>query len=426
MKPNLHFKKIRDDIHKVRTNIAERNSTADVDLVVSLYEQNVESMKRSQDIAYRRNEIARLLASERTQELIEEGKKLKTLQNKIEEERAEIEAKLLEEGLKIPNMTHPESPKRGEEPRNIYVHGTKPNFVKEPKTHIEMAQTHDLIHFPQISGSSKFYYGKNQVALLETALIHWAMLHISQKYGFAPYTTPDLISTHFAEACGFQPRSNATQMYSIENEDMCLVGTQEIPLASLYFNTILPENDLPIKMIAYGHCFRHETGSNSEDRGIYRVHQFTKVEMFVLCTPEESEKMHKELLDIEIDLLSQLGLHFKVLDMPADDLGASAYRKFDIEAFMPHRKGFGEVTSCSNCTDYQSRRLNIRYRPSTGGPTAPLQYVHTLNATAIAVPRVVLAILENFQDEHHRVKIPKPLIPFMGGIEYIEANPKNL
>jgi len=201
-------------------------------------------------------------------------------------------------------------------------------------------------------------------------------------------------------------------MYNIANSDLCLVGTAEIPLAALYYNTIIPKEKLPIRMCAYGHCFRAETGgSGASSKGLYRVHQFSKVEMFVVSEPSQSAVLHEELLEIEVEILKELGLHFRVLDMPATDLGAPAYRKFDIEAWMPFREGFGEVTSASNCTDYQSRRLNIRCSNPTGQNN---QYVHTLNATAAAIPRLTLAILENLQDVNGDISIPKVLVPFMG------------
>ena len=200
---------------------------------------------------------------------------------------------------------------------------------------------------------------------------------------------------------------------------------------------ILSEGELPIKMAAFGHCFRTEAGAaGAAGRGLYRVHQFSKVEMFVLCTPEQSNAVHDELLEMEVEMFRELGLHFKVLDMPTADLGAPAYRKYDIEAWMPGLQRYGEISSASNCTDYQSRRLNIRYRPAESGKDAaaaaaagngkvkktPTQFVHTLNATACAVPRMIVAILENFQQEDGSVVVPEVLRPYMMGIEIIRRD----
>ncbi|EEC80656.1 hypothetical protein OsI_23052 [Oryza sativa Indica Group] len=201
-------------------------------------------------------------------------------------------------------------------------------------------------------------------------------------------------------------------------------------------DSILPDSDLPRKYVAYSHCFRTEAGAaGAATRGLYRVHQFSKVEMFVFCRPEESDKCHEELITIEEELYASLGLHFKTLDMATGDLGAPAYRKFDIEAWMPGLDRYGEISSASNCTDYQSRRLGIRFRPSPADPppanakkgkgsSGPTQFVHTLNATAVAVPRLIICILENFQQEDGTVVIPEPLRPFMGGLEVLSPKTK--
>jgi len=428
LRARFDYKSIREQADKIKQNVAMRNAGGNVSVekVIELYEswstkkQSVDSMRT------RRNEIAALMSKSKKRDvkLIAEGKELKEGIAVLEQEANELESALMTEAFKLPNWTHPESPALGESPRVVQLVGERPVFDGYvPKSHMELGKLDDMLFFPTMFGASKFYFGKRDTALLETALVNWAMTTVANKYGFTALTTPDVMAIPFAEACGFQPRSAATQMYSIANSELCLVGTQEIPLASLYSDHIIPEEQLPIKMVAYGHCFRHETGSSSESRGLYRVHQFTKVEMFIICKPEDSEKLHKELLDIEIDLLKDLNLHFKVLDMPADDLGASAYRKFDIEAWMPYREDYGEVTSASNCLDYQSRRLNMRYRPSeaVNGNMAPPQFVHTLNATALAVPRITLAIMENFQQADRSIKVPDALVPFLGGKKFLNV-----
>ncbi|XP_042509146.1 serine--tRNA ligase-like [Macadamia integrifolia] len=212
------------------------------------------------------------------------------------------------------------------------------------------------------------------------------------------------------------------QVYSIEDSDQCLIGTAEIPVGGIHMDSILADLALPLKYVAYSHCFRTEAGAaGTATRGLYRVHQFSKVEMFILCRPEDSDMYHDELSRIEEDLFSSLGIHFKILDMASSDLGAPAYRKFDVEAWMPGLGRYGEISSASNCTDYQSRRLGIRFRPSDSptnpkkGRVAPTQFVHTLNATACAVPRMIICLLENFQQEDGSVIIPEQLRPFMGG-----------
>ena len=216
-------------------------------------------------------------------------------------------------------------------------------------------------------------------------------------------------------------------MYSVENSDLCLAGTAEIPLGGYFMDQILQEDQLPVRVAAFGHCFRTEAGAaGAAGKGLYRVHQFSKVEMFVLGTPDQSEALHQELLDIEVELFAELGLHFKVLDMASADLGAPAYRKFDVEAWMPGLERYGEISSASNCTDYQSRRLNIRYKPTPkpaeGGKKPKKQknvFVHTLNGTACAVSRMLVAILESHQEEDGSISIPEALWPYTGGLEKI-------
>jgi len=242
--------------------------------------------------------------------------------------------------------------------------------------------------------------------------------------GYTPMITPDLVRTEVLEKCGFQPRAENTQNYGVSNSDLCLTGTAEIPLGGSVMNSLLEESTLPRKLAGFGRCFRTEAGAAGQaSKGLYRVHQFSKVEMFVVCTPEQSEALLQELIDIEKEMFEELGLHFKVLDMASHDLGAPAYRKFDVEAWMPGMGRYGEISSASNCTDYQARRLNIRYRPSANPgdkkKKAKSAFVHTLNATACAVPRMIVAILENCQQEDGSIAIPQALQPYMHGLTHI-------
>ncbi|KAK9809278.1 hypothetical protein WJX73_000344 [Symbiochloris irregularis] len=272
---------------------------------------------------------------------------------------------------------------------------------------------------------------KEQVAELEARLSHvQAALQLEGQR--LPNLTHPEVPRGVLEKCGFQPRAENTQVYSIMDSSLCLTGTAEVPLGGLYMDQIIPEEQLPIKLAGFGHCFRTEAGAaGAASKGLYRVHQFSKVELFVLCTPSQSEAVLDELKAFEEDLFTQLGLHFKVLDMPTGDLGAPAYRKFDIEAWMPGLQRYGEISSASNCTDYQSRRLNIRFRPGTSPADkksasgskgkVSTEFVHTLNATACAVPRLIVAILENFQQADGSVLVPPPLQPFMGGMTKIRA-----
>lgn len=307
------------------------------------------------------------------------------------------------------------------------------------KNHVDVLESLDLIDFDSASvvSGSKFYYLRGAAAMLELALVNWA-LQCAMAKGFTPITTPDLVRESVLEKCGFQPRADNTQTYSVTDSDLCLTGTAEVPLGGIYMDKVVEEAVLPIKMAAFGHCFRTEAGAaGAAGKGLYRVHQFSKVEMFVICTPEESDALHEELIGIEEEMFTALGLHYKILDMPSGDLGAPAYRKFDVEAWMPGLQRYGEISSASNCTDYQARRLNIRYRVAAkpdaargddteapkkkkakkGSPTA---FCHTLNATACAVPRMIVAIMENFQQADGSVVVPEVLRPYLGGLAVIE------
>lgn len=426
---SVDLKFIKDNLPAVRENIINRCVTADADLVVSLYDSYVKLNQQVDELRKRRNENATLMKSagkmapeERTA-CIAEGKQIKSSLVDLEPELTRVELCLEEEASKVPNMTHPDVPKGGEEnAKLITLIGEKRDFKKEGfalKPHLDLATKLDLVDFEnaaRVSGN-KFYYLRNEGALLELALVNWAMT-LAAKNGFTIMTTPDVARESVVASCGFQPRGEASQVYRVEDSDLCLVGTSEIPLGGYYANQILDKQKLPIKMAASSHCFRREVGAaGSTTRGLYRVHQFSKVELFVLSHPDDSDRMHEELRSLEQEMFKSLGLHFQVLDMPTQDLGNPAYRKYDIEAWMPGRDSYGEISSASNCTDYQARRLNIRYRESQGDN----RYVHTLNATACAVPRMIVSILETHQQEDGSIRIPDVLRPFMGGMEEIKA-----
>ncbi|ESW08268.1 hypothetical protein PHAVU_009G032700 [Phaseolus vulgaris] len=435
-KATIDFKWIKDNKEAVAANLRNRNSDADLDLVLHLYDKMFTLQKEVERVRGERNAVAnrmkgKLDPSER-QRLIEEGKNLKEGLAALEDDLVELNDELQQEAQCIPNMTHPDVPIGGEDCSTIRkMVGSSPNFSFPVKDHLQLGKELDLFDFDaaaEVSGS-KFYYLKNEAVLLEMALLNWTLSEV-MKRGFTPLTTPEIVRSSVVEKCGFQPRANNTQIYSIDNSDQCLIGTAEIPVGGLHMDSILSDSFLPLKYVAFSHCFRTEAGAaGTATRGLYRVHQFSKVEMFIFCRPEESEHYHQELIKIEEDLFSSLGLHFKTLDMASADLGAPAYRKFDVEAWMPGLERFGEISSASNCTDYQSRRLGIRYRPvseaqvtsakKSKGNLAPPQFVHTLNATACAVPRMIICLLENYQQEDGSVLIPEPLRPFMGGLSVI-------
>ncbi|GJQ15903.1 hypothetical protein GpartN1_g7694.t1 [Galdieria partita] len=423
----LDFKYFCDHLELYRENIRNRGLQIDLDGIKSLYNKQCELISRIQQLRKERNQVAERLKNIANTSLAEEsnlykerGKILKAQVAELEKQLETIEEALFLEASKVPNLTHPKVPIGNEEQARVLqvVPPTHSAQSEQKYNHLLITESLDLADFEsaaKVSGQ-KFYYLKNAAALLEVALINWSLNHVVSK-GFTPLSTPDLVRTEVVQACGFQPRGEASQIYRVEESDLCLVGTAEIPLAGYYMNRILDEQSLPIRMVAFGHCFRKEVGSAGQaSKGLYRVHQFSKVEMFVLCNPCQSDVILEELLNIQMEMFSSLGFSYRVLDMPSQDLGNPAYRKLDVEAWMPGRSSFGEISSASNCTDYQSRRLNIRYRDKQGD----IHYVHTLNATACAIPRMIITILENFQLPNGKILIPEPLQSYMGNRKTIE------
>lgn len=429
MPPPVDFRYVRDHLDQVKENIARRGVDADAAQVAQLYDRFCALTAETDQVRRERNKVAarmknmkQLTAQEREQ-CIALGKELKERVSALEAELVKVEQQLHEEGARLPNRTHPDVPVGDEDQaRVLSIRGHRREFSDfTPLNHLDLALQLDLVDFEaaaKVSGA-RFYFLRNAGAMLELALVNWTMQRLVGQHGFTPLMAPDLVREEIVRGCGFQPRGEASQIYTVADMSLCLAGTAEIPLGGYYANQILDEQQLPLKMAAMSHCFRREVGAaGTETRGLYRVHQFTKVEMFVISRPEESDQLHEELRRIEEELFDALGLHYRVLDMPTRDLGNPAYRKFDIEAWMPGRQAFGEISSASNCTDYQARRLNIRYRERE---SEKIRFVHTLNATACAVPRMIISILENYQNKDGTVSIPPVLRPFMGGLERIQA-----
>ena len=416
----LDYKFIKDNLDAVKENIKNRNMTADADIVVKLYDERTAMVTELQALQQKRNENAQSmkqkLDNEKRQELIAAGKAIKDEIATLEAKLKETEEKLDEAARQIPNMVHPKAPigKLDTENLEVKVSGTPRKFDFEPKDHVQIAETLDILDFDRgtkVSGP-KFYYLKNEAVFLEQALIMYA-LNTLRKHGFEMFITPDVAKEEVLKGIGFNPRGNESNVYSIEEEGTCLVATAEITLGGYHSDEILDKAKLPLLYGGLSHCFRREAGSAGQfSKGLYRVHQFDKVDMFAYATPEQSDEIHEKLRQIEEEIFEGLGLPFHVVDTCTGDLGAPAYRKWDLEAWMPGRNGgeYGEVTSTSNCTDYQARRLNIKYKDDDGKN----KYVHTLNGTAIAVGRAMLAILENYQNADGSVTIPEVLVPYCG------------
>jgi seryl-tRNA synthetase len=416
---------IREHLDAVKTNCRNRNVKADVDRVMHLDDERKRLIQQTQVIQQRQNEVSKLIPKEkdpaRKQELIAEGKRLREEVAGLEKQLKEVEEQRQAALLTIPNMTHPDAPvgTTAEDNKVIRTWGEPTKFVFPPKDHVALAEALDLVDFEagaSVAGQ-KFYFLKNEAVLLELALVQYAIQTLIGE-GYAPIITPDVARVEVLEGIGFLPRDpdpEKRQIYSLSDTDLCLIATAEITLGGMHRDRIFDELDLPKKYVGLSHCFRTEAGAPGRDtRGLYRVHQFTKVEMFVFCTPDQSEAHHLELLAIEEKIFQGLGLPYHVIDTCTGDLGGPAYRKYDLEAWMPGRgQGgeYGEVTSTSNCTDYQSRRLNVRYKTHKQKGT---RFVHTLNGTAVAVTRALLAILENNQQADGSVTVPEALRPWVG------------
>lgn len=422
----LDLKYVLTNVDAVRQNCVNRNVRddvlADLDLLVSKDEERRSLLKVVEGTRQKQNSVAQSVNKEKDPEkrnaLIAEGKALKSEIAANEESLRGLEADVTRLLGRIPNLTHPDAPigRTEDESRELRKVGTPRLFDFPPKDHVEIGKALDLIDFEaggKVTGNG-FYFLKNDAVLLDLALQQFA-LNTLVKRGFSPIVTPDLARTSILEGIGFNPRGAETQVYSVENTELCLIGTAEITLGGMHADEILDEASLPLKYVGVSHCFRTEAGAAGRaSKGLYRVHQFTKVEMFAFSTPETSGALHAELLAIEEEIFTALGIPYRVLDICSGDLGGPAYRKFDIEAWMPGRGAsgeYGEVTSTSDCTDYQSRRLNIRYRPTEGKGT---RFVHTLNGTAVALSRALIVVLENYQRADGRVDVPEVLRPYMG------------
>jgi seryl-tRNA synthetase len=398
-----------------------RRVTADVDAAIRAQERLAAAQTELGKANQRRNEHQaagkrKLEAAEREAHTAE-GRRLKDEVAGLEAAVAQAQQALADAMAPIPNLVHPETPEGLEiDSRELRRVGTPRTFSFEPLDHVTLGEKLALVDFEagaKVAGP-KFYFLKNEAVLLELALQRLAF-EIVMRAGYTPFITPDLARQSVVDGLAFAPRGAETQIYTIAGTDLDLIGTAEITLGGLHADEILDEASLPLRLAGVSHCFRTEAGAaGRESRGLYRVHQFTKVEMFVIARPEDSEAIHAEILGIEEAIFQALEVPYRVIDVAAGDLGAPAYRKFDLEAWLPGRGDggtWGEVTSCSNCTDYQARRLRIRFKREGGKRN---ELVHTLNGTAVAVSRALIALFENHQQEDGSIAIPKALRPYTG------------
>ncbi|NLX98047.1 MAG: serine--tRNA ligase [Rhodopirellula sp.] len=416
----LDRKFVVENAELVKTNCRNRGVRVDVDRFLEL--ENLRKARQAEldELNRRANEVSKSIgkakdATEREARK-EEGRQLREQAAAAETAMAAVVEELAAIHRSIPNLSHPDAPIGADDKANLErFKGKTPvtQFDFQPLDHVQLAERLDLMDFEagaRVAGHG-FYFLKNEAVLLELALQQFAVQFLLG-HGFVPMTTPDVARNEVLEGTGYIPRGPETQIYSLEGTDLSLVATAEIPLGGLLAGATVDAESLPLKFCGISHCFRTEAGAHGRaTRGLFRVHQFTKVEMFAFTLPDQSEAMLDHLRDMECQLFDRLEIPYRVVDTATGDLGGPAYRKYDLEAWMPGRGDYGEVTSTSNCTDYQARRLNARYRVKGEKGT---HFLHTLNGTAVAISRALIAVLENHQQADGSIAIPEALRPWVG------------
>jgi len=414
----IDIKFIRENPDAVRASQKGRGEdTSIVDQLLALDETRRTAITEFETLRAEQNALSKSVGAAKGEEktaLLENAKDLANKVKTADTKRAEIEAQANAIAMQLSNVLDPDAPIGGEADFVVIEHvGTPRDFTKdgfEPKDHVELGKllgAIDTERGAKVAGS-RSYYLTGAGALLEFALVNYA-ISSATKSGFIPVIPPVLVNPAAMEGTGFLGQA-AENVYHLERDEVYLVGTSEVPLAAMHMDEILPAEKLPLRYAGYSTCFRREAGTYGKDtRGIIRVHQFDKVEMFSFCKPEDAKEEHKRLLQWEKDFLNAMEIPYRVIDVASGDLGSSANRKFDIEAWIPTQGTYREVTSTSNCTEFQARRLNIRYKDSDG-----TKAIATLNGTLVAIPRMIVAILENHQNADGSVNVPKALQPFLG------------
>lgn len=412
---------IRKNTDQIKTNCRNRGIACDIDQLLAVDDMRRELITRVEELRAIRNKTSKTKPSA---DDIENMRKVGDDIAKAEDKLRTTEAQYHQLMLAVPNMTHSDVPVGGEKDFKVLeTIGKPPKFDFTPNDHEKLLANLGFIDFERgakVAGN-KFYFTKGDLVRLSQALIGYG-IDIVTKHGYQLMETPDVARGEIISGIGFAPRGPESQIYWVEDDylkgslGIGLIGTAEITMGGYHKDEILDLSNGPKKYVALSHCFRTEAGAyGKESKGLYRVHQFTKLEIFVFCKPEDSEAMHREILAIEREIADGLELPYRVIDVASGDLGGPAYRKFDIEAWMVMKNGYGEMTSASNCTDYQARRLNIRYRT----PEGDTAFVHTLNGTAVNSSRFPIAIVENYQTKEGTIKIPEVLQSYMGGLKEI-------
>ena len=413
----IDIRRIRDDFDATARTLARRGVSRDeLETIRTLDERRRALITEGDALRAEQKEGSRRIGAappEQRAELIAQVKAVSARLDELEPAQAQAEEDLERALAVVPNLPHPQAPDGEDDSDAVELSrfGTRPEFDFAVRDHVELGEALGVIDIPRavkVSGS-RFAYLKGSLVLLEFALVRWG-LDVLGAHGFLPVIPPVLTRREALYGTAFLPTGD-DQLYHVERDDLYLVGTSEVPLAGLHMDEILERGDLPLRYGGFSTCFRREAGTYGKDtRGIFRVHQFDKLEMFSFVAPEDSEDEHARMRYIEIGVYRDLGLHGRVVDIPVGDLGASAARKYDIEAWLPGQQAYREVTSTSNCTDYQARRLRCRYRTADGDTAM----VHTLNGTLIAVSRTLIAVLEHHQRADGSIAVPEVLQPYLG------------
>ena len=403
---------IRENRELVEKSTEEKGyKNVKISELLELDDSRKEVLKDVEELRKERNETAaKMKGGKPSEELIKKGKEIKEKLALEEKKLEEVESKIKDELKSVPNIIFEDVPLGPEENSVEVKKWGEPK--KEGVDHLDYATARDWVDFERgakVAGS-KFYYLKGGLALLENALLQYGLKKVTE-HGFTFMTVPDMVSSRVLEGCGFNPRtSDQSDEYYIEGEDLAMIATAEMPLTGYHMDEIIDEADLPKFYAGYSACFRKEAGTYGKyTRGLFRVHQFNKLEMYCFCLPEQSKEIHEKILAIEEEIWQELGIPYHVINIAAGDLGAPAAKKYDLEYWSPVNQKYQELTSCSNCTDFQARSVNCRVRRKDGN----LEFVHTLNGTAISLARTMVAIIENYAEKDEKLKVPEALRPYL-------------
>ena len=426
----LDIKLIRENPDLVRTNLTKRGDPQVVKMLDDLINCDREwrqSLTKLNDLRHKRRQLTVDIAIAKKKgkdasERISEAKNVDVEITKLEKQVGEFEQQVHDYLMRLPNLLHETVPIGKDEKDNAEVKkwGNPPKFSFPIRDHMDLGTALDIVDVERAGkvAGARFFYLKGAAVLLDMALVNFALDEMFRK-GYTPVEPPYVMRRKPYE--GVVALGDFEDvLYKIENEDLYLIATSEHPMAAMYMDEVLMGEDLPVKLAGFSTNFRKEAGAHGKDtRGVFRTHQFNKIEQFIFCRPENSWQLHEELLKNAEELVQKLGLAYRVVNVCTGDIGIVAAKKYDVEAWMPAQNAYREIVSCSNCTDYQARRLNIKYREKEG--EAPKGFVHTLNSTALATGRTMVALIENYQQEDGSIVVPEVLRKYMGGIEEIAA-----